>query len=102
MMECGGNKAFKDFLVKHAITELSSDAKYTTRAAQLYRQKLKVLANSSKNTAKKSVATPFGDVDTSMLIASDSPDVEQKQEKPKTEQTTMKPLMSQTKVIYFY
>ena len=97
-MECGGNKAFKDFLVKHAITDLSSDAKYTTRAAQLYRQKLKVLANSSKGAAKKSVATPFGNVDTSMLIDTASPEPEQKQEKPKVEQPAMKPLMSQTKV----
>ena len=98
-MECGGNKAFKEFLMKHAITDMTSDAKYTTRAAQLYRQKLKALANATPSSQKTSIVTPFGTVDTSVLVTN-SPDIEEKQKapKPKAEQQTLKPLMSQKKV----
>lgn len=59
-MEVGGNLKCRDFLRKHGVSD-ATEQKYITRAAQLYRQKLKILASSGTTT--KVIETPFGSVE---------------------------------------
>jgi len=61
MMELGGNANAKTFFRDHGVTELETESKYQTRAAELYKRHLKDLVDKErKKTAP--VATPAAPV----------------------------------------
>jgi len=55
VMDVGGNANAKAFFRDHGVTDMKTESKYQTRAAQLYNHKLKELTDDSK---KKKTTTP--------------------------------------------
>jgi ADP-ribosylation factor GTPase-activating protein 2/3 len=84
-MEFGGNAKAKEFFRDHGVTDMKTESKYQTRAAQLYKHKLKELVDETKKKKTTSVASVTTEAPAEVAVTSTSSS--QQTGKPKKETT---------------
>lgn len=92
-MEVGGNANAKTFFRDHGVTDMKTESKYQTRAAELYKHKLRELIDDSRKKKTTSVAAAVDNAKRadSPVVSSPTTSLTATQSPPTSAPTTTKP-----------